>query len=375
MPQLKKSNRLHTYGIFGVGSHFPPRTTLPNQKRFLSLSGCVVSVSIGTSDDPPREQNEGLSVGQYPLMFTKSLIMDKTKEREKEITKVTLVGSVVNVLLTAVKIASGIVGQSAAMLADGIHSLSDLVSDVVVLLCVRISSRGKDADHDYGHGKYETMATLFVSLLLVSVGIKMMISGIANIRGHFNGEPLEQPGVVALWAALASIAMKEVLYHYTAKASKRQKSSMLLANAWHHRSDAFSSIGSAIGIGGAILLGEKWVVLDPIVCCAISIAIIVAAVRMAIPSLNELLEISLPAEMEQEMVRIAMSVEGVEGLHDLKTRRNGPSIIIDAHLVVPPTMTIVEAHNISTEVERALRHHFGNNLQVHIHQEPDCNAE
>lgn len=301
--------------------------------------------------------------------------MDETKRREKEITRVTIIGSIVNLLLTAGKIAASIVGQSAAMLADGIHSLSDFISDIVVIVCVRISSKGKDSDHDYGHGKYETMATLFVSLLLVVVGVEMLVSGIATITDFLNGSPLSTPGQIALWAALLSIAAKELLYQYTARASRKNNSPVLLANAWHHRSDALSSIGSAIGIGGAILLGEEWVVLDPIVCCCISIAILVAAVRMAIPSLNELLEISLPSEMEQEMIRIATEVEGVEGIHELKTRRNGPSIIIDAHMVVCPTMTIVEAHNISTEVERALRRRFGNEIQVHIHQEPDHDAE
>lgn len=301
--------------------------------------------------------------------------MDASKEREKEITKVTLYGSIVNLLLTIGKILAGVFGHSAAMLADGIHSLSDFVSDLVVIACVRISSKGKDVNHDYGHGKYETMATLFVSLILVAVGIEMLITGISHVKSFFDGEKLTTPSSIALWAALCSIVLKELLYQYTARMSKKNSSPVLLANAWHHRSDALSSIGSAIGIGCAILFGKEWVVLDPIVCCCISIAILSAAINMAIPSLNELLEVSLPAEMEQEMIKIATEVEGVEGIHELKTRRNGPSIILDAHLVVAPTMTIVEAHNISTQVEKALRAHFGNDLQIHIHQEPGEDAE
>ncbi|MCQ2195463.1 MAG: cation diffusion facilitator family transporter [Paludibacteraceae bacterium] len=299
----------------------------------------------------------------------------ETKDREKSIIRTTIIGSIVNIILTVGKIAAGIFGHSAAMLADGVHSLSDFISDVVVIVCVRISSKGKDTDHKYGHGKYETMATLFVSLLLIIVGVEMLTSGISSIRQHLNGENLQVPEKIALWAALCSILLKEILYHYTAKVSRAINSPVLLANAWHHRSDALSSIGSAAGISGAIFLGDKWVVLDPIVCCLISIAIMVAAVRMAIPSLNELLEVSLPEEMENEMIQIALNVEGVEDIHELKTRRNGPSIIIDAHLVVAPTLTIVEAHNISTQVERELRKRFGEDIQVLIHQEPDESAE
>lgn len=301
--------------------------------------------------------------------------MDAIKEREKRITNVTLTGSVVNFFLTGGKIAAGIFGHSAAMFADGIHSLSDFISDIVIVVCVRISSKGKDQKHGYGHGKYETMATLFVSLLLLIIGVEMLSTGITSISSFFKGESLETPRMIAFWAALCSIILKEILFQYTKKASHDLNSPVLLANAWHHRSDALSSIGSAIGIGGAIYLGKQWAVLDPIVSCCISIAIIATAIHMAIPSLNELLEVSLPAEMEQEMIKIATEVEGVEGIHELKTRRNGPSIIIDAHLVVAPTMTIVEAHNISTQVENALRMRFGNDLQIHIHQEPDEDAE
>lgn len=295
--------------------------------------------------------------------------------REKKIMRVTLIGSFVNMLLTGGKIAAGIIGNSAAMLADGIHSLSDFVSDIVVMVCVKISSKGKDVDHHYGHGKYETLATLLISILLVFVAVKMCVSGIATIRKSIEGEPIETPGVIALWAALISIISKEALYQYTAKVGRKVSSPVVVANAWHHRTDAFSSIGSALGIGGAILLGEDWVILDPIVCCGISVAIFVTAIKMGIPSLKELLEVALPEEMQKEMIDIASGVEGVEGVHDLKTRRNGASIIVDAHIVVSPTITIVEAHNISTNVERALREKFGEDLQTSIHVEPDDDSE
>jgi cation diffusion facilitator family transporter len=277
----------------------------------------------------------------------------------------------VNIVLTAGKIVAGIFGRSAAMVADGIHSLSDLLSDAVVLVFTHISSKGKDRDHSFGHGKFETLATLIVSIILVTVGGNLMSNGIRSIIGVFNGTEIPKPGYIALIAAAVSIALKEWLYHATVRVGKKTGSTVVIANAWHHRSDALSSIGSLIGIGGAIVLGDKWTVLDPLASCLISIAIIVVAVKMALPSLAELLETSLPEDIEQEIIRIASSVKGVNDIHDLKTRRNGISFIIDAHIVVNPEMSIVEAHDISTDVEEALRMKYGPETQLSIHVEPD----
>ena len=292
-------------------------------------------------------------------------------QREKEIRRITLWGAVVNIVLTAGKIVAGIFGRSAAMVADGIHSLSDLLSDAVVLIFTHISSKGKDRDHSFGHGKFETLATLIVSIILVTVGGNLMSNGIRSIIGVFNGIEIPKPGYIALIAAAVSIASKEWLYHATVRVGKKTGSTVVIANAWHHRSDALSSIGSLIGIGGAIVLGDKWTVLDPLASCLISIAIIVVAVKMALPSLAELLETSLPEDIEQEIIRIASSVKGVNDIHDLKTRRNGISFIIDAHIVVNPEMSIVEAHDISTDVEEALRMKYGPETQLSIHVEPD----
>lgn len=292
-------------------------------------------------------------------------------QREKEIRRITLWGAVMNIVLTAGKIVAGIFGRSAAMVADGIHSLSDLLSDAVVLVFTHISSKGKDRDHSFGHGKFETLATLIVSIILVTVGGNLMSNGIRSIIGVFNGTEIPKPGYIALIAAAVSIALKEWLYHATVRVGKKTGSTVVIANAWHHRSDALSSIGSLIGIGGAIVLGDKWTVLDPLASCLISIAIIVVAVKMALPSLAELLETSLPEDIEQEIIRIASSVKGVNDIHDLKTRRNGISFIIDAHIVVNPDMSIVEAHDISTDVEEALRSKFGPETQLSIHVEPD----
>ncbi|MBR5274496.1 MAG: cation transporter [Bacteroidales bacterium] len=291
--------------------------------------------------------------------------------REKQIRNVTLWGAFVNILLTVAKLLAGIFGKSAAMVADGVHSLSDLLSDLVVLVFTHISSKGKDRRHSFGHGKFETMATLIVSVILVVVAYKLMSNGVESIVDIATGGTLPKPSYIALIAAAASIVAKEILYQWTAKVGKRTNSTVVIANAWHHRSDALSSIGSLIGIGGAIILGHEWTMLDPIASCVISVVIAVTAIRIAIPSLAELLETSLPEDIENEILKTASEVPGVCDVHELKTRRNGVSVIIDAHIVVDPSMTIVEAHDIATKVEDALTDRFGKETQMNIHVEPD----
>ena len=293
------------------------------------------------------------------------------EDREKQIRNVTLWGAVVNILLTVAKLLAGIFGRSAAMVADGVHSLSDLLSDLVVLVFTHISSKDKDREHSFGHGKFETMATLIVSVILIVVAYKLMSSGVESIVDIATGETLPEPGYIALIAAVVSIIAKEILYQWTAKVGKRTNSTVVIANAWHHRSDALSSIGSLIGSGGAIILGHEWTMLDPIASCVISVVIAVTAIRIAIPSLAELLEASLPEDIENEIIKTAFEVPGVSDIHELKTRRNGISFIIDAHIVVDPSMTIVEAHDIATNVEEALTAKFGKETQMNIHVEPD----
>jgi cation diffusion facilitator family transporter len=297
------------------------------------------------------------------------------ENREKEIRRITLWGAVVNLILTACKIAAGVFGRSAAMLADGVHSLSDLLTDFVVVIFTHISSKGKDRKHSFGHGKFETMATLIVGVVLIAVGADLMAKGIKSIVGVLNGDVIPKPSYIALIAAAISILAKEIIYHITAQVGRKTNSPVVIANAWHHRSDALSSIGSLIGIGGAILLGDKWTILDPIAGCCISIAIIVVAIKICIPSLAELLDTSLPEDVESDIITTASSVEGVKDVHGLKTRRSGISFIIDAHIVVDPTISIVEAHNISTDVETALQGKFGTESQISIHIEPDVDAK
>ena len=290
--------------------------------------------------------------------------------RAKEIQRVTLWGALGNIALTVVKFIAGIVGGSAAMIADAVHSASDLVSDIIVIVFARLSAQGRDKSHDYGHGKFETLATVIVSILLLAVGVEMTISSYEQIRSVVDGNQLPAPGKIALWAAVVSIAAKEILYQWTARVGKQLSSQVVIANAWHHRTDAFSSVGSLVGIGGAILLGGEWTVLDPLVGGVISIIIIVVAVKMAVPALAELTETSLPEETEQQILEIARSVEGVNDVHDLKTRQCGHYCIADFHLVVDPQMNILTAHDITVLIEERLREVFGAEMLINIHIEP-----
>jgi len=290
--------------------------------------------------------------------------------REKTISRVTIWGAVGNLVLTGFKLVAGFVGHSSAMIADAIHSLSDLISDVVVLVMVKVSSKGIDQNHDFGHGKFETLATVLVSLMLLIVGGELMAGGIEKIRLVWQGGELASPGSIALWAAIISIIVKEALYQWTAIVGKRVNSPAMISNAWHHRTDALSSIGSALGIGGAMLLGGKWTILDPIVGCIISIFIIVVAVKMVLPALHELTEGSLPKEMKERIKSLILSVDGVDNVHDLRTRRNGPCVIISAHIVVDPEMSVMKAHTLTELAEEAVRKEFGNETQINIHVEP-----
>lgn len=291
--------------------------------------------------------------------------------REQQISGVTWAGMAINAILTAFKLVAGIVGKSSAMVADGVHSLSDFISDIVILVFLKISGKSRDRDHSFGHGKFETMATFILSIILLVVAARILSGGIDNIKKVLAGDTIEVPGRIALIAAAVSIVAKEFCYQFTAFVGRRINSPAVIANAWHHRSDAMSSVGSLAGIGCAIYLGNRWIILDPIMGCVISIVIFVVAVKMALPSARQLLDVSLPEETENEVIRLASSVEGVVDVHNLKTRQSGPSVIIDMHIMVDHSISIVEAHRISTNVESCLSEHFGKETQINVHIEPD----
>ena len=252
--------------------------------------------------------------------------------RERKIFRVTIIGSITNLLLLVFKFAAGIVGQSAAMIADAVHSLSDFITDIIVIIFVKIANKPQDKDHDFGHGKYETLATAIIGLVLFFVGAGIFWNGAKSIWGFLHGQALEEPGMIALWAALISIVSKEALYQYTRIAGEKMNSKSVVANAWHHRSDALSSIGTAIGIGGAILLGEKWRVLDPIAAVVVSFFIIKVAYKLFKPCIDELIEASLPDETEKQITDILLSFPEVSSPHNLRTRRIGNNCAMETRL-------------------------------------------
>lgn len=290
--------------------------------------------------------------------------------REKGIYKVTIVGSIVNFLLLVFKFFAGIAGHSAAMLVDAVHSLSDFITDIVVIVFVRIAGKPEDKGHDYGHGKYETLATAIIGLLLLCVGFGIFWNGASSIYTFLRGGQLESPGVVALVAALVSIVSKEILYQYTVIQGKKLNSQAVIANAWHHRSDALSSIGTAIGIGGAILLGDHWRVLDPVAAVVVSFFIMKVSVRLLIPCVDELLEKSLPEDVEKEIEQTVLSFPGVSQPHHLRTRRIGNYYAIELHVRMDGKITLEEAHSTATAIENKLKEMFGKGTHVGIHVEP-----
>ena len=291
-------------------------------------------------------------------------------ERNREIYKVTLVGGAINVLLLVFKFVAGILGHSAAMVADAVHSLSDFVTDVIVLAFVRISSKPKDKSHDYGHGKYETLAMTIIGMALLAAAIGIIYGGAQKIADWLGGQRLEAPGTLALWAALLSVVLKEAVYRYSMLKARQLNSQAVEANAWHHRSDALSSVGTAIGIGGAIFLGQRWTVLDPLASVIVGAFIVKVAIELLGRGIGDLLEQSLPDEIETEILQLAATVPGISEPHDLRTRRIGDHYAIELHILVDGDIPLREAHDRASEVEQLLRNHYGDDTHVVVHVEP-----
>lgn len=298
--------------------------------------------------------------------------MDNEAEiRKRKIYRVTFIGFVVNLALSCFKLAAGVLGRSAAMTADAVHSFSDMATDVVVIAFARISAKPKDDGHDYGHGKYEMLATIIISLALVAVGVGILLSSMRSIRTVIEGGVLPRPGGVALIAAVLSIVAKEILYRYTVRVGRAIDSPSVVANAWHHRSDALSSLGTLVGIGCAFFLGETWRIADPIAALVVAVFIFKIALDLIRSGLGELLEQSLPAETEEEILRIVSADPAVKEPHNLRTRRIGASIAIEVHIRVDGEMTVRESHDHTVDIERRLRDRFGRGTMIAIHVEPE----
>ena len=294
--------------------------------------------------------------------------------REKEIYKVTLIGSAVNAILIVMKFIAGFVGKSSAMVADAVHSLSDFISDIIVLVFVKIAGKPKDKSHDYGHGKFETLATMIIGIMLIAAGVGLMVNGIGNVMGSLQGESLERPTMLALIVAIVSIALKEWLYRYTVSSGRKLNSRAVIANAWHHRSDAVSSLGTLLGISGAMFLGDKGRILDPIAAIIVSILIIKSGYDIVKPCISELLEASLPDDKENEIEKLVTSVPGIDSIHNLRTRRIGNAIAVDLHAKMDGNLTLSVAHKKATAAEKAIKKAFGENSIINIHMEPSSGS-
>lgn len=304
------------------------------------------------------------------MFYPKNIEKMDEKTREKHIYRITWIGGLINVLLLLAKFVAAVAGHSAAMMADAIHSMSDFVTDVIVVVFVKMGGKPADENHDYGHGKYETLATAIIGIMLLGVGVMIAYDGIVKIVSVFRGNTLPSPGMIALYAAIASIVLKEFVFRITMRCAREVNSETVKANAWHHRSDAFSSIGTALGIGGAIFLGDKWTLLDPLSAIIVSGFIIYVGMKITYQAVGELLERSLPAGIEAEIERISMSEPGVSEMHHLRTRTIGGYYAIEMHLRMEGDTSLYEAHRKASNIENRLRKQFGSRTIVNIHCEP-----
>ena len=291
--------------------------------------------------------------------------------RERDIVRITAVGAVVNALLSVGKLLAGIFGRSAALVADAAHSLSDLATDAAVVLFVRVSSRPPDEDHDFGHGKFETFATLLIAVALFGVALGLFRDGVLRaLRALKAPDSTPPPASVAVVAAAVSVVVKEILYRATRREGERLCAPAVVANAWHHRSDALSSIGALAGVAGARWLGHGAAALDPLAGVAVAVLVAVSAWQLASPAIGELLEKSLPAGTEAELLRLIAADPAVHDPHNLRTRRIGAGIAVEVHLRVDPDLTVRDSHAIAQGVEDRIRARYGSWAHVIVHVEP-----
>ena len=304
-----------------------------------------------------------------PAKRQKTTDMEDTDEktRERKIYRVTIIGSICNLMLLIFKFVAGIVGQSAAMIADAMHSLSDFVTDIIVIVFVKISNKPQDKDHDFGHGKYETLATAIIGIILFFVGIGILWNGACSIWGVLHGEKLEEPGKIALYAALASIVLKEALYQYTRIVGEKVNSKSVVANAWHHRSDALSSVGTFIGIGGAIMGLE---ILDPLASLVVCGLIIKVAVEIYIAAFNQVIDRSADKETLEKIENTINSVSGVKHIDDVKTRMHGSKIYVDVEIAVDGSLTVYDGHKIAEEVHHKIEDTLPEAKHCMVHVNP-----
>jgi len=290
------------------------------------------------------------------------------QERTADTQRVAIISALVNLLLSAVKLVVGFMANSAALIADGIHSVSDLLSDALVWFAAHHAGQGPDEAHPYGHGRFETAATLGLGILLVLVALGIVWDAVASAFHH------EQsiPGVLAIYAALFSILANEGLYWYTLLVARRIKSEMLRANAWHHRTDAISSVVVLIGVGGAIL---GWGYLDSLAAVIVGIMVAKIGWDLGWEAMQELVDSALDEETVREATEVIESIDGVRSIHMLRTRRHGPEAAADVHVQVSPRLSVSEGHMISQAVEDRLKASVEAITDVTVHIDPEDDEE
>jgi len=296
--------------------------------------------------------------------------MGKQQSKNREINKVTLLGIFVNFLLSGIKITAGIFGNSSALFADGLHSLSDFSTDIIAFIGARLGGKPPDDYHNYGYGKYETLATLIISLFLGFVALQIFIDGIRTILSVLQGDTLDTPSWWAFIAALASILLNEALFRYTLAVGKKIHSESIIANAWHHRSDGWTSIGALLGVGGAILLGGQWTVLDPVAAIIVSLLVLKVAIHIFIPAIRELMDFTLH---ENELHKIYSTIESHDEIHDyhkLRSRKVGGNIVLEFHIALEGSLSLKKSHDIADSLESELKDLLGETAIITIHIEP-----
>jgi len=290
---------------------------------------------------------------------------DPLAARYREVRKVTLVGAVFDLVLGVVKIVVGVIGGSQALVADGIHSLSDLATDFLVIFAAKQSHREADEEHPYGHGRIETVATVILGVALAVVAVGICYDAIQRMTTPGR---LGHPGALALLVAFSSVVSKEIIYHYTVRAARRLRSNMLHANAWHSRSDAISSIIVIIGVVGTMY---GFASLDAIAAIAVGLMIAKIGWDLLWESLQELIDTGLEEEKVNEIRAAILGVSGVRALHMLRTRRSGSDALVDVHIQVDPALSVSEGHMIGERVRSRLIEEMDDVSDVTVHIDPE----
>ena len=285
--------------------------------------------------------------------------------------KITLyIGLFINLLISILKFTFGFIGKSEALKADGFHSLSDLLTDFITIFSVKYSSKPPDKKHPYGHGRFETIGAQIVGIFIIITGFEIVKHAISRIIYFYKTSNYEIPGKITIIILFISILLKEILAKYTIKEGKRLNSIILEANAHHHRSDVYSSVAVFIGIGFSIIFGGKWVYMDPLSAIVVSFFVFKAGIDIFRRSAEELLDTSLPEEYIRKIINEVEKVKGAMRPHNIKARKVGDIYSIELHIEVEPHLSIREAHDIATEVEKKLKNIFGERALTNVHVEP-----